>query len=91
MCLAIPGKVIEVFESAPPFAAGIVEFAGVRRQVSLACVPEVREGDFVLVHAGVAITCINAEEAARVLQALDALELNDEFADEPVEPRRTPR
>ena len=78
MCLAVPGKVVEVLEGQPPFAAGLVEFAGVRRNVSLACVPEAREGDYVLVHAGVAITLINAAEAARVLKALEELDLGEE-------------
>ena len=78
MCLAVPGKVVELLEAAPPFAAGLVEFAGVRRHVSLACVPEAREGDYVLVHAGVAITLINAAEAARVLKALEELDLGEE-------------
>jgi hydrogenase expression/formation protein HypC len=78
MCLAIPGKVVEVLAADPPFGAGLVEFAGVRRKVSLACVPEAREGDYVLVHAGVAITCIDENEAAKVLQALEELELVEE-------------
>ena len=53
-----------------------------RRQVSLACVPEAREGDYVLVHAGVAITCIDAAEAAKVLEALEQLDLNEEFPEQ---------
>ena len=82
MCLAVPGKVVELLDAPPPFAAGLVEFAGVRRQVSLACVPEAREGDYVLVHAGVAITRIDSAEAARVLEALEQLDLGEEFAEE---------
>ncbi len=83
MCLAVPGLIVEMLESEPPFAAGLVEFAGVRRSVSLACVPEARPGDYVLVHAGVAITRINAAEAARVLAALEEIDLEEEFVDEP--------
>lgn len=79
MCLAIPGKVVEVFEMKPPFGAGMVEFAGVRRKVSLACVPDAREGDYVLVHAGVAIACIDEVEAAEVLATLEQIDLADEF------------
>ncbi len=81
MCLAVPGLVVEILEDEPPFAAGLVEFAGVRRGVSLACVPEARVGDYVLVHAGVAITQINAEEAARVLQELETIGTPDEFSE----------
>lgn len=82
MCLAVPGKIVELFDAQPPFTSGLVEFAGVRRRVSLACVPEAHEGDYVLVHAGVAITCINAAEAAKVLEALEQLDLGEDFAEE---------
>ena len=91
MCLAVPGKIVELFDAQPPFTAGLVEFAGVRRSVSLACVPEAREGDYVLVHAGVAITCIDSAEAARVLEALEQLDLGDDFADESVAANSKPR
>jgi hydrogenase expression/formation protein HypC len=83
MCLAIPGKVVELLEADPPFTAAIVEFGGVRRQVSLACVPEALAGEYVLVHAGVAISRINAEEAEKVLAALEELELEEEFPLQP--------
>jgi hydrogenase expression/formation protein HypC len=81
MCLAVPGKVVEWIEREQPFAAAAVEFGGVRRQVSMACVPDAECGDFVLVHAGIAITRIDPIEAARVLQMLAELELGeaDEF------------
>jgi hydrogenase expression/formation protein HypC len=90
MCLAIPGQVIELLEVEPPFTAALVEFAGVRRQVSLACVPEAAKGDYVLVHAGVAISRINADEAAKVLAALEELDLDDEFSEEQVAQLRHP-
>jgi hydrogenase expression/formation protein HypC len=61
----------------------MVEFAGVRRRVSLACVPEATQGDYVLVHAGVAISRINATEAAKVLAALEQLDLDEEFQVDP--------
>jgi hydrogenase expression/formation protein HypC len=80
MCLAIPGKVVELIDAEPPFTAAVVEFGGVRRQVSLACVPEASHGDFVLVHAGVAISRINADEAAKVLAALEQLDLEEEYS-----------
>jgi hydrogenase expression/formation protein HypC len=82
MCLAVPGRVIEVMDADTVFTTGLVEFAGVRRKVSLACVPDARPDDYVLVHAGVAISCIDADEAAKVLAALEQLELDDDFATE---------
>jgi hydrogenase expression/formation protein HypC len=87
MCLAIPGRVVELLDAEPPFSAAVVEFGGVRRQVSLACVPEASGGDYVLVHAGVAISRINADEAAKVLAALEQLDLQEEFDAEPVSPQ----
>ena len=86
MCLAIPGMVVEIGDAEPPFNSALVEFAGVRRRICLACVPEVDVGDYVLVHAGVAISRINAAEAAKVLQDLEQLDLAEEFpapTDEP--------
>ena len=91
MCLAVPGKIVELFDAQPPFTAGLVEFAGVRRPVSLACVPEARKGDYVLVHAGVAITCVDSAEAARVLETLERLDLGEDFADESVAANSKPR
>ena len=87
MCLAVPGLVIEVVETDPPFTSAIVEFGGVRRRVSLACVPEAGQGDYVLVHAGVAISRVDADEAARVLEALEQLDLNEDVLDQPTTDR----
>jgi hydrogenase expression/formation protein HypC len=70
--------VLETDDQQPPFTSAIVEFGGVRRRVSLACVPEAQHGDYVLVHAGVAISRINAAEAAKVLAALEQLDLDDD-------------
>ena len=77
MCLAVPGKIIELRQTEPPFASAIVEFGGVRREVSVACVPEAIQGDFVMVHAGIAISRVNADEAARVLETLRELDLDE--------------
>jgi hydrogenase expression/formation protein HypC len=72
---------VELVESEPPFASAIVEFGGVRREVSVACVPEATAGDYVMVHAGIAISRVNADEAARVLDTLRELDLDEpEFA-----------
>jgi hydrogenase expression/formation protein HypC len=75
--------VVELIDAEPPFVSAIVEFGGLRRRVSLACVPEAGEGDYVLVHAGVAISRINAAEAANVIEALQQLDLGEEFLDFP--------
>ena len=79
MCLAIPGQIVQWQERDSVFASAVVDFGGVRRPVSMACVPDAAEGDYVLVHAGIAITRVNADEAAKMLETLDELALNDEF------------
>ena len=75
MCLAVPGKIVDWLDREPPFACAIVEFGAARRQVSMACVPDAAAGDYVLVHAGIAISRIDADEAQRVFQSLEELEL----------------
>lgn len=82
MCLAVPGKIVERITNDPPFASAVVEFGGVRREVSIACVPEAAEGDYVMVHAGIAISRVDADEAARVLETLRELDLEEpDFVD----------
>lgn len=73
MCLAVPGVVLEIVGDEPAFRRGSVDFAGVRREVSLAFTPEVKQGDYVLVHAGFALTVIDAEEARITLEELRRL------------------
>ncbi|MBA1146118.1 HypC/HybG/HupF family hydrogenase formation chaperone [Ectothiorhodospiraceae bacterium WFHF3C12] len=70
MCLAVPGKLTSMDGDEPMFRTGIVDFGGVRREVSLACVPEAELGDYVLVHVGLAISVIDEAEARRVFEYL---------------------
>lgn len=70
MCLAIPGRVIEIKESDPLLRLARVDYSGVVKEASLACVPEARVGDYVLVHAGIALQTLDEEEARRTLQML---------------------
>ena len=62
MCLAVPGKIVTIRESSGPSRTGIVDFQGSRVEVGLALVPDVVEGDWVLVHAGFALNRL--DEAA---------------------------
>lgn len=65
MCLAVPGELIAIDAQPDPlWRMGAVRFGGVVRQVSLACVPEARLGDQLLVHVGVALTVLQPEDAA---------------------------
>lgn len=70
MCLAVPGRVLSLIGDDAAFRSGNVDFCGVRKTVNLAFTPEVRPGDFVLVHVGFAISRIDAEEARRTFSYL---------------------
>jgi hydrogenase expression/formation protein HypC len=82
MCLAIPGKVLEEFESRGMRMAKI-QFGGIVREASLDYAPEARVGDYVLVHVGFAISTVNSEEAERTYRALEELDQLSEL-DAPV-------
>jgi hydrogenase expression/formation protein HypC len=69
MCLAVPGRVVEIVGEGE-LRMGKVDFSGVQRQACLAYVPEVQLGDFVLVHVGFAISRIDEKAAHETLQAL---------------------
>lgn len=73
MCLGVPGKVVRWIERDGLFARADVEFAGVRRICHMACVTEAEEGQFVLIHAGIAISRIDEVEAQRLIDDLASL------------------
>jgi hydrogenase expression/formation protein HypC len=72
MCLAVPGRVVEIVGEGE-LRMGKVDFSGVKRQVSLAFVPEVRLSDYVLVHVGFAISRIDEQQALETLAALQEM------------------
>ncbi len=75
VCLAVPGRVISVEEDrGAGLRPGKVDFGGVVKQVSLALTPEAGVGDYVLVHAGFAISVVDEQEAQRIFNELEALE-----------------
>ena len=73
MCLAVPGKVVRWIDTDPISALAEVEFAGITRLCHMACVHDARIGDYVIVHAGVAISILDAAEAEKVFAELAAL------------------
>lgn len=78
MCLGVPGKVVAWIDSDPVFGRALVEFGGIRRECHMACVPDAKIGEYVIVHAGIAITRINEAEAQRTLQEFAMI--TDEFS-----------
>jgi hydrogenase expression/formation protein HypC len=73
MCLGIPGRLIERMPGDDSLATALVEFGAIRRKVCIACVPEAVPGDYVIVHAGIAISRLDAEEAERLLEHLRSM------------------
>ena len=78
MCLAIPGRVIEVFED-HGLRMGRVDFGGTVKRACLAQLPEASVGDYVLVHVGFALSLVDPAEAERTYQLLEAMGLLDEL------------
>jgi len=77
MCLAVPGRIVELTRE-DDLRFGKVEFGGVRRSVCLEHVPDARIGDYVLVHVGFALARLDEAEALRELAFLASLgELED--------------
>ena len=70
MCLGVPGKIIKVSEDPTGMTMGRVSFGGIVKEVCLAYTPEAKEGDYVVVHVGFAISQIDEEEAHKVFQYL---------------------
>jgi hydrogenase expression/formation protein HypC len=76
MCLAIPGKLIEVSQDPQGVRMGKANFGGIVKQVCLEYTPEVNIGDYVLVHVGFALGKVDEDEALRtyrLLQEMDQL------------------
>lgn len=76
MCLGIPGKVKDIYES-DGIRMGIVDFSGVQREVCLEYVPEAKIDDYVIVHVGFAISLISqieAEETLALIREIASLE-----------------
>ncbi len=71
MCLAIPGKLVSIEQGADPvLRSGKVDFAGVKKEISLAFTPEAALGDYVLVHVGFALSVVDEAEARQIFEDL---------------------
>jgi len=73
MCLGIPGKIIEIFH-VDQTRMGKVDFDGVNLDVCLEAVPEANKSDYVIVHAGFAISRLTQDEASETLKYLKEIE-----------------
>jgi len=67
MCVAVPAKIININDKNAE-----INSMGVIKIIDISLVPEVKPGDFVIVHAGFAIQVIDKDEAEKVLELFDA-------------------
>lgn len=74
MCLAIPGRIIQITQEDPLMRMGRVDFGGIRKEINLSYVPEAVLGDYVIVHVGFAISRVEEKEARRVFAYLKEME-----------------
>ena len=83
MCLAIPGKLIEITAQLDEtFRVGRVSFDGIIKEISLTLVPEAKVNDYVMVHVGAAISIVDEEEAKKTFELLKQLDELHELEDE---------
>lgn len=73
MCLGVPGKLLGIEGDDLLYRVGKVSFGGIVKEVSLAAVPEAKVGEYVIVHAGFAISTLDEDEAQEVFKYLDEL------------------
>ncbi len=73
MCLAVPGKIVQIVSEDGFMRAGRVDFGGILREVNLSCVPEAGVGDYVIVHVGLALSRVDEAEAQEVFRYLERI------------------
>ena len=82
MCLGVPGKIIEIYES-EGLKMGRIDFGGTQREACLAYVPEATVGDYTVIHVGFAISLLSEEEAALTLETLrEMVDIEEELGPE---------
>ena len=72
MCLAVPGKITEIYE-VNGLLMGKIDFGGVTREACLSYVPEAKIGDYTIIHVGFALNLIDEQEAMETLALLNEI------------------
>jgi hydrogenase expression/formation protein HypC len=70
MCLAVPGKILEITEGDKLLKTAKVSFGGAVKDINISFVPEAKVGDYVLAHVGFALNIIDEEEAKKTMDYL---------------------
>jgi len=87
MCLGVPGKIIEVYQT-EGLRMAKVDFSGVQREACLEHVPDAEVGDYVVVHVGFAISRLSEEEAQESIDLLrQIVEAGEQAPEESPRPR----
>jgi hydrogenase expression/formation protein HypC len=76
MCLAIPGKILDIYET-NGLLMGRIDFGGVVREACLTYVPEAKVGDYTIIHVGFALHLIDEKEALETLALLGEISNQD--------------
>ena len=83
MCLGIPGKIVDIYET-NGLRMGKIDFGGVTREVCLAYVPEAQVGEYTVIHVGFAISQLSEEEAQETLALIrEIANMDEELGIEP--------
>ncbi|MGD8605410.1 MAG: HypC/HybG/HupF family hydrogenase formation chaperone [Anaerolineales bacterium] len=72
MCLGVPGKIVEIYDS-DGLKMGKVDFGGALREACLEYLPEIQVGEYVIVHVGFAISAVSEEDAQETLSLLQEI------------------
>lgn len=82
MCLGVPGKIIEIYES-DGLKMGRIDFGGTQREACLAYVPDAAVGDYTVIHVGFAISRLSEDEANATLELLrEMVDIEEELGPE---------
>jgi hydrogenase expression/formation protein HypC len=82
MCLGVPGKIIDRYES-KGLPMGKIDFGGTVREACLSYVPEAKVGDYTVIHVGFAISLLSEEEAQATLDILrEMVDIEEEIGPE---------
>ncbi|MBE7444902.1 MAG: HypC/HybG/HupF family hydrogenase formation chaperone [Planctomycetia bacterium] len=73
MCLSVPGKIETIVVDDPLMRKGKVNFGGIVKEVCLAYVPDAKVNNYVIVHAGFAISTVDEKEAMDVFKSLEQM------------------
>lgn len=80
MCLAVPGKIISIDNSNTELKMAKVNFGGILKDACIQWLDDVKEGDYIIVHAGFALNKLNADEAEETIRLLN--EMSNQLEDE---------